>query len=378
MKVSIICYQFPPQINGIGDYTFYLAEELVKKDNCQVKIWTDLSPHIETYDRLKVIDAFTASQPFRLLSLVKEIGKDSPDWVVFQYDPFGYGFKFGINPLIPIMLKTLNLFFPKIKVAIIIHESFIPINNLKSLCLSKYLNAQLWLSCQNADALISVINPWLDTLQNWFPTKVIQHIPVGSNIPCSNHERQQIRSLLKIDEDCCVLGLFGRVPRKSIEIQHIVKSIKLLQAKGIKPVLVYLGLDKSFAELEFRDVPSIILDVSSAIEISKHLHAIDVFLVPTNEGLSTRKTSFMAGIQHGLPTVSIEGISTDEILRAENRRGLMLVESNNSDAFALAVLELAENSSFRTSIADAGRALYSREFTWEKIAQKLLDTLSSV
>jgi glycosyltransferase involved in cell wall biosynthesis len=376
MKISMICCNFPPQINGIGDYTFQISQELIRTHKCKVKVFTNHTCS-GLYENLEVINAFNSDRPSTLMSLVKLIKDESPNWIIFQYDPFAYGFRFGINPFLPLMLNSLRLSLPKVKIAIIVHENFIPTKSLKSYILSKYLNNQLWLACQSADAIITVIKPWLSTLKNWFPKKTVCQIPVGSNIPYLSHNAQEVRKSMGIDIDRCVLGLFGRVPSKDIEIQHIVASIKLLQEKGLNPTLLYLGFDEKGAKFYFENLPLFMSISISPSEMSRQLHAIDIFLVPTDEGLSTRKTSFMAGIQHGLPTVAVLGSSTEEMLISQNRKGVILVQSGNSDIFAQAVLELAENASFRRSMALEAQNLYLREFNWEKITSQLVSAIGS-
>jgi len=376
MKILMVCYKFPPQIDGIGDYTFHISQELIRSYSYEIKVFSQ-SSSTKNYENLEVINLFNPVEPQSLLSLIKVVEEETPDCIIFHYNPFAYGYRFGINPFIPLMLNSLRLYFPKIKIVIIIHESFIPIDSFKSFLLSHYLSCQLWLSCQNSDVLIPVIKPWLSKLKNWFPKKTICQIPVGSNIPYLIHDVHIAKKSMGINSDQCVLGFFGRVPRKMIEIEYIVKSVRLLQDKGFNPVLLYLGTDEKGAKLHFGEYQLITSSSTSPSEISQQLHAVDIFLVPTHEGLSTRKTSFMAGIQHGLSTVAILGESTDEILVSENRRSFILTESGNSNAFAQAVLELAENPSLKQSIAEEAQNLYTKEFSWERITSQLVSLIDS-
>ena len=111
-------------------------------------------------------------------------------------------------------------------------------------------------------------------------------------------------------------------------------------------------------------------------EISRRFAAMDVHLLAiAREGVSTRRTTLMAGLEHGVATVATLGEATDEVLRREDGRALMLATAADHDAFGAAVADLAASPGRRQAIADGGRALFDREFTWERITDQVFQAL---
>jgi glycosyltransferase involved in cell wall biosynthesis len=110
-------------------------------------------------------------------------------------------------------------------------------------------------------------------------------------------------------------------------------------------------------------------------EVSARLQAADVYVVPIDEGVSTRRSALMAGLSHGLPVVATWGSATDRILREADGRALRLVAVQNVDAFASAVADIAADHAQAASMAAEGKRLYQRNFDWPHIAGRLMDGL---
>lgn len=372
-KLYLINSTFPPQISGVGDHTAYLATELAKILEVKVLVATG---EVDTFPQFQVEPIFNHLKPQSFFSIIKFILADPPDWVILQYDPFGYGTKFGLNPYIPLAINILKRICPQVKIGVIIHELFIHIDNWKRAVLSEVLKAQLWLVTSSADTIFTVIEPWVSILTSWFPNKIIQHLPVSSNIPQVYTDRDKVRAKLGIPSQTIVLGLFGRIQRVR-RLDHIIKAVNQTREAGFEVVVMYIGHDAVGAKLGLSDVPLLSEGPFPPEEVSRRFAAMDIYLVPINEGVSTRNTSFMTGLQHGIPTVATLGLSTDSMLRREQGKSLFLVDAKEPDDFARAVLELASNPLQRELLSDGAKQLFSREFTWKQVSSKLLITLES-
>jgi len=373
-KVYLINSTFPPQICGIGDHTFYLATELSKI--LEVKVLVPIG-EVKTFPKFKVEQIFNYVKPESFCWIIKFIVADPPDWVVLQYDPFSYGTKFGLNPYIPLAINMLKRIRPQIKIAVIVHESFIDITNYKLAILQQFLKVQLRLVACSVDIIFTVIEPWVSILNNWFPNKLIQHLPVSSNIPQVLTDRDEVRARLAITPQTIVLGLFGRI-RRVRRLDHIIRSVNLIRAAGFEVLVMYIGFDPAGAKSFLKDLPLLSEGPFPPEEISRRFAAMDIFLVPINEGVSTRNTSFMTGLQHGIPTVATLGPSTDRMLLQENGKAMLLVDAQSPDVFAKAVLELVINPLQRKLLSDGAKELFSREFSWQQVSSRLLTTISSI
>jgi glycosyltransferase involved in cell wall biosynthesis len=100
--------------------------------------------------------------------------------------------------------------------------------------------------------------------------------------------------------------------------------------------------------------------------------ASDLFLVPLIDGVSTRRTSAMAALQHEVAVVATVGHLTDSVLRAG---ALALSPVGDRDAFATTAFELAADHPRRARLALAGRALYEQAFDWPTIARDFVATV---
>jgi glycosyltransferase involved in cell wall biosynthesis len=106
------------------------------------------------------------------------------------------------------------------------------------------------------------------------------------------------------------------------------------------------------------------------------LAAIDVYLAPLSDGVSTRRGSMMAGLEHGLAIVGTRGEATDEVLAREHGRAMLLADVNAMPAFEAHVRTLLVDAERRRELGSAAEALYEREFAWPRIAEKLMAILS--
>jgi glycosyltransferase involved in cell wall biosynthesis len=105
---------------------------------------------------------------------------------------------------------------------------------------------------------------------------------------------------------------------------------------------------------------------------------MDLYLAPFRDGVSARRGSFLAGLQHGLATVSTTGPQTDAFLDAQDGVAFLLAPDDDLSAYENHVLTLVEDDALRARIAAGGRALYEEVFSWPRIADRMLSELHSV
>jgi glycosyltransferase involved in cell wall biosynthesis len=108
----------------------------------------------------------------------------------------------------------------------------------------------------------------------------------------------------------------------------------------------------------------------SAEELSLRLVASDVALLPFTDGVSTRRTTVMAALAHGLPVVGLCGVNTDTAL-LDHPEALTLTPVGDKPAFARAAVELAGDPVRLRAAGEAGRRLYADQFDWPLVAQRV-------
>ena len=97
-----------------------------------------------------------------------------------------------------------------------------------------------------------------------------------------------------------------------------------------------------------------------AADLSRHLRACDVLLQPYPDGVSTRRTSVMGGLSHGLAVVTTAGLRT-EPLWAESG-AVKLAPAEDLAALAEATQGLLADAAERARLGAAARALYQTRF----------------
>ena len=88
------------------------------------------------------------------------------------------------------------------------------------------------------------------------------------------------------------------------------------------------------------------------------------------DGVSTRRGSVMAALQHGVAVIGTAGPLTDPVLRAAGA-AIRLTEVGEPERFAAAAAALAADPAGRAALGAAGRDLYAREFDSAVTAARL-------
>jgi glycosyltransferase involved in cell wall biosynthesis len=111
-------------------------------------------------------------------------------------------------------------------------------------------------------------------------------------------------------------------------------------------------------------------------ELGDHLAAADIFVAPFVDGVSMRRTTVVAALQHGLPVVGTRGHLTDPSL-ADEQGSLHLSPPAEPATLAANVAELVGDEGARRRAGGCARELYRRRFAWNVIAERLVRELGS-
>ena len=115
-------------------------------------------------------------------------------------------------------------------------------------------------------------------------------------------------------------------------------------------------------------------DVHDAV-VPEYLLAADLYVVPFDDGLSTRRTSAMAGFACGLPVVSTRGEATAKVfVSGEN---VELVPPGDSDVLCATLVDLLRAPE-RRAVLSSGALTVALQFTWATIARQLTSVFETV
>ncbi len=371
MKIHMIAAALPPQVDGIGDYTAYLASELARSATVTVLTAAE-TPHSIPYVGIQT--AFSVQEPRSVWKLADSILSDKPDWVLLQYNPFSYG-RWGLNLHLPEVMHKIKS-QGKTMIAVMAHETFTPVFSGQSALMALWQRRQFYRLGQCADVLLFSTERACQVYSACFPQARRIHLPVGSNIPFMPVSRAQARAQLNISDDTFVLGLFGtfHVSRMLDRVQEAARAVR---HAGRKPLVLYVGPHGEPIQNALGDIPVQAAGPLPGAEISQRFATMDIYLTPFTDGISTRRGTVMCGLQHGLPLVGTSGSSTDSILKSENGRSFLLADAQSSEQFRANVLQLLEQPEQRQELGRNGQRFFDDNFTWKRIAERLLDALET-
>ena len=109
-------------------------------------------------------------------------------------------------------------------------------------------------------------------------------------------------------------------------------------------------------------------------EVSARLSAASIGLAPYDQGLSTRRSSLAALVEHALPIVGLDGPGTDDLLRQSG--AFMLSPLTDADAFVRNVAAVLTDEPRRRALAQAAERLFTTTLSWPRIADAYLAALT--
>lgn len=297
-----------------------------------------------------------------------------PDAVVLEYNPFSYG-RWGFSPRLPVQFGNLALLPSRPIRALMCHERFfMPMRGVKHTAMSLWQRAQLRALRQMSDVVFASIQPWVDDFARSWPHRPTACLPVTSTVPDRRSVRAATRAGMELDDNAILLCLFGKSHTSRL-VGHGVAAINAThEVVGSRLRLLVVGADASAPPGLHSDITVFELPSAPAAEVSAALAASDVLVAPFADGVSTRRTTVMAALQHALPVVSTAGASTDSALSGAMR----LVPVRDTEGFSRAVVGLAEDVPERLRLGQEGRELYERLYSWPRITQQLTEQLDGV
>ncbi len=370
MKLAFISPHFPPHKGGVSDFSKSIIQHFLEQGH-EVLLITKAGPSLGH----RSLEYLTLDKEWggrEYLEMRKKIMKFGAENVHIQWTPLSFGPKtYGFAPALLFFLFKLKT--PK---SLFVHESHYPVQlNLRGLLIGGTHFIQFLILNIFCQKLIfshrGTYLFWSNILR--FKRNDLSTIPVGSNIPCliKKKERDIKRSDEKRRKKIVYFG--GNHPTNLLGF--VRKSLEFLIKKGeVNFELIVLGVNRENAKL-FSSLKSIIpvsimghLDEES---ISKILLHSDLFLAPFLDGVSTRRGTIMAALEHECTIVSTRGHSTFDDIPWPNI--LYLSEAHSVEEYCNIVFKAFYCSD--KNISKRGREYYMKYFDKKVIAESIIETL---
>jgi glycosyltransferase involved in cell wall biosynthesis len=296
---------------------------------------------------------------------------NSPDWILLQYNPFSFG-RAGIAPRFLNAIRRLRR-RGRVPLAVMVHEAWIDIEDPKSAAIGLWQRGQLRLLLESADAVMASTERLAHVLGGG-----ALHTPIASTIVPIDISRLDARASLALP-DRLTVALIGRDhPDRTLDYAECAIEA-IARARGAAALTV-LNLGAEPPPIRLPDGVEVRTPGTLGPEqLSRHLHASDLALLPLKRGLSTKRTTMMTALAHGVAVLGLRGFETESFL-VESTDALMLTPIGDRRAYADAASELAGDPNRLAELGSAGRRLYESRFDWPVLADKVasvLDLLSA-
>ncbi len=362
-RIAWITPGYPPDHGGVSDHSYALVSALRSAGH---DVLVCSRPHERD---LKLLDA--------------ELSAYAPDLVVVAYVPLGFApHTGGIAPSFALWCVGLRKRL-RCRAILLAHEASLPAAGLwqrrdfKLAALGAVQIAQFILLAGGFD---SVLFSNMGTLQIWArgPSCLVNRfhtIRICSNIPyiaSADPVADLAASGASVPSQTILfLGsghesvLFDYVEEAFIELLEIEPNVCL--------VIVGMTLEKlrrlrpSLADLGARVQA---LGYVAATQVSLWLQVSTMVLAPLAEGVSARKGTVMAALQHGKTVVTTRGFHTRNDIAWEQ---ICIVTPLDREAFAAISVKAFHDPEWRAAIGRAARAEYEEHASASATAAKILE-----
>ncbi len=372
-SVAIICPDYPPRTGGVSDYTALLACELAFYAEVQVITSAGTSKPPAPV-RVQYINDWQDEDA--LFSLLDALPPETS--LLWQYVPHMYGHG-GVAPVIPRLLARLRTKRHSCQV-VSAHEIAAPWSLMPNRFLYAWAHRQQWRKIvASADAVVASTEAWRNEWQAKMPAHKdkFSYAASPSTIPLAPvmsqaKLRQEWRRSRGWDDDTLVLGWFGTASAAK-QLDWVLAAQKHAQSLGRPVALILIGKAGEIA----REQNSPWIQSTGYVEalaVSQILFSIDLLLLPFIDGVSERRTSFMAGLAHGTPVATTIGPNTGPTLREANICSLTV--SNDPADFLQRATELLSEPKMLRAMGERGRAFYKDHYDWSVVTGHLLTLLA--
>lgn len=371
----IISPEYAPQPGGVADYTKQVAEGLRKAGDF-VQVWCrsrsepcNTDPDWVHRDLRKVsfLDLWRITRKIRQYSGRRRL--------LVQWVPHGFGWR-SMNILFCCWL--LWLAWSGDEIDVMVHEPFLSFRegSLKqdlAACVHRVMAivllgaaTRVWVSTLAWEKKLRPFAMGRRITFGWLP--VPSNIPVERNAGIVHDIRKQLTGSY-----ATVLGHFSSYnPEVTAMLRKILPPL-LIRRKTCIVQLLGRGSDRfrdemieAYPALSERIVASGHL---SSDLLSTRLAACDLVLLPYPDGVTTRRTTMMATLEHGVPVVTTLGKLSEQLWA--NCDAIATASAENADDFVLVADSLVNDQVELARLGKAASAFYADHFGLSRVIRDL-------
>ena len=376
----ILTGEYPPQPGGVSDYAALLAAGLAGA-GAKVVVWAPSTEGITpAANGVTVHRSAGTWSPADLARLDDALNTfPTPRRLLVQYTPNAWGYK-GLNFRFCRWLVKRRKGGDEIR--LMVHEPFYPWRLWDKPTRWVLAAGQRWMirTLLEASSQVYVSIPgWERMLRTYEPggRRPMTWLPIPSTIPvvADTVGVAELRRQLA-PKGQAILGSFGTFGGAIREmLRKILPSLLLDHPERVGLLLGRggAGLAAELLSAHPQLAGSLIAhgELASAV-VSLHLQACNLLVQPYPDGVSSRRTSVMAGLSHGLPTVTTQGFLSEPIWLESGC--VALAPASDPSALIHATESLLTDPEARARLGDRARAVYAEHFALERTVKVLLNS----
>ena len=377
--LHILTGEYPPQPGGVSDYCAQIAAGLVAEGR-GVHVWCP-GQETERTEASGVVVHRVARlfSPSGLAVLARALdGWPAPRSLLLQYAPNALGWR-GMNVPLCVWMLTRSR---RDDVRVMFHEPYFyfgwhrPHRNV--LAVVHRLMAVLLLGASRRVYLSSAtweryLSPYM-----WLGGRQLMWLPVPSTITRCDDVAEIERCRLELTggtPDSPLIGHFGTYDEHISPLLETCLAGVVARQPGLR--VACLGRNgPAFAVVLQSRVPALRGRVLAPgglapAAVAARLRACDLVVQPFADGVTTRRTSLMAALLNGCPTVTTLGPLTEALWADEG--GVAMAPVGDTVAFVDLVVALLGDHARRAALGRAGRGVYDKRFAIRHAVRHLID-----
>ena len=384
MRVLFITGEYPPLQGGVADYTAILRAELHALD-----VTSEVLTGSDCASTEQSVHPVVGTWGFPFWGITQQILRERQfDVVHIQYQTAAFDLKPAVN-LLPWYLRRRS---PRPAIVTTFHDLRTPYLFPKAGPLRRWVTHLLG---RRSDAIIFTNR---EDREEWEAAEAADvpssertpghQIYVGPNIaeaPTTAERRQALRNAYGVPANAFLVGFFGFV-NLTKGLDTLFEAVRILRDQDIPVHVLIIGgslgasdpynavYREHLQRLIYRlglDTEDILLSTGylSAADASHALATCDAMALPFADGVSLRRASMLAALDHGLPVVSTYPKQPSPEIQESD--ALLLVPPEDPAALSQALRRLHTDRALARNLGAAARQ-FAQRFSWPLIAEHTL------
>ena len=371
--LHIITPEYMPRIGGVADYTRLVARGLHESGE-EVHVWAPRSGRGDPGDPFTVhaeLGRFTPADLDRVGRLLNEFPRRRR--LLVQWVPHAYGY------------RSMNLAFcwwlwrraaSGDRVELMVHEPYLAFweGSWRQTAVAGVHRMMTMMLLRGAACVWVSIPAWESSWRMYALGRSIPFtwLPIPSSVP--EPDAESVRSVRALAGGTAPivghLGTYG-----SLVTDLLDGALPLVLQSPSSPFVLLIGdgseqyRRRLVARMPAYSARVAATGATSARSLAAYVMGCDLLVQPYPDGISSRRTTAMAALKHGVPLVSTCGHLTEPLWQESH--AVRLSKAGDHVALAAQVDVLLSSPDKRQQLGDTGRHLYRRLFDLSHTVQML-------